>query len=156
MSVNLDKNRDQLVAAWKAVLDDKQATDWALFGYEPQSNDLRVVSTGDGGLAELNEDLNTSNIMYGFVRVLDPKTSLTKYVLVNWQVRHHRITHRAPSHIISLYSAYMGGLACRFAQGVVVWKVACVCVIVAAQILVSKIANAKTDSRAPCATFARN
>lgn len=86
MSVNLDKNRDQLVAAWKAVLDDKRPTDWALFGYEPQSNDLRVVATGDGGLAELNEDLNTSNIMYGFVRVLDPKTSLTKYVLINWQV----------------------------------------------------------------------
>lgn len=87
MAVNLEKNRDALVAAWKAVLDDKRPTDWALFGYEPQSNDLRVVETGDGGLAELNEELNTSHIMYGFVRVLDPKTSLTKYVLINWQVR---------------------------------------------------------------------
>lgn len=104
MSVNLDKNRDQLVAAWKAVLDDKRPTDWALFGYEPQSNDLRVVATGDGGLAELNEDLNTSNIMYGFVRVLDPKTSLTKYVLINWQVT------------LSL-------LACLCIWNVCVWKV---------------------------------
>lgn len=58
----------------------------ALFGYEPQSNDLRVVSTGDGGLLELNEDLNTSNIMYAFVRVQDSKTSLNKFVLINWQV----------------------------------------------------------------------
>lgn len=86
MSVDLTKNRDQLVAAWKAVLDDKTPTDWALFGYEPQTNALRCVGTGDGGLAELNEELNTSNIMYGFVRVQDPKTSLTKYVLINWQV----------------------------------------------------------------------
>lgn len=58
----------------------------ALFGYEPHSNDLKVVATGDGGLEELNEDLNTSNIMYAYVRVADPKTSLTKYVLINWQV----------------------------------------------------------------------
>lgn len=58
----------------------------ALYGYEPHSNDLRVVSTGDGGLEELNEDLNTSNIMYAFVRIQDSKTSLTKYVLINWQV----------------------------------------------------------------------
>lgn len=87
MSVNLDKNRDQLVAAWRDVLDDRSATDWALFGYEPrESNALRVVASGDGGLEELNDELNTSNIMYCFVRVLDPKTSLTKYVLINWQV----------------------------------------------------------------------
>lgn len=58
----------------------------ALYGYEPQTNDLKVISTGDGGLEELNEDLNTSNIMYAFVRIQDPKTSLTKYVLINWQV----------------------------------------------------------------------
>lgn len=58
----------------------------ALFGYEGQSNDLKVVATGDGGLAELQDDLNSGSIMYAFVRVLDPKTTLNKYVLINWQV----------------------------------------------------------------------
>lgn len=58
----------------------------ALFGYEGQSNDLKVVATGDGGLEELAEDLNTGKIQYAFVSVQDPKTTLTKFVLINWQV----------------------------------------------------------------------
>uniref|UniRef100_A0A6B2E571 Putative actin binding protein 1 n=1 Tax=Phlebotomus kandelakii TaxID=1109342 RepID=A0A6B2E571_9DIPT len=85
MTVNLSKNREAIVAAWQDVLDDKTDTDWALFGYEGQTNDLKVVATGNGGLDELNEDLNTGKIMYAFVRVADPKTSLSKNILINWQ-----------------------------------------------------------------------
>lgn len=58
----------------------------ALFGYDGQSNDLKVVATGDGGLEELAEDLNSGKIQYAFVSVQDPKTTLTKFVLINWQV----------------------------------------------------------------------
>ena len=60
--------------------------DWALFGYEGQSSVLKVISTGEDGIEELMEDLNPSKIMYGFLSVQDPKTSLPKYVLLNWQV----------------------------------------------------------------------
>lgn len=38
----------------------------------------------DGGITELAEDLNSCKIMYAFCRVKDPKTSLPKYVLINW------------------------------------------------------------------------
>lgn len=58
----------------------------ALFGYEGQTNDLKVVACGSGGLDELNEELNSGKIMYAFVRVADPKTSLSKNILINWQV----------------------------------------------------------------------
>lgn len=58
----------------------------ALFGYEAQSNALKLVDSGDGGLLELSEDLNSGKIMYAFVGVDDSKTSLTKYLLINWQV----------------------------------------------------------------------
>ncbi|XP_055693245.1 drebrin-like protein [Lutzomyia longipalpis] len=85
MTVNLSKNREAIVAAWQDVLDDKTDTDWALFGYEGQTNDLKVVGTGNGGIQELNEDLNSGKIMYAFVRVQDPKTSLSKNILINWQ-----------------------------------------------------------------------
>ncbi|GAB0094014.1 Drebrin-like protein [Sergentomyia squamirostris] len=85
MTVNLSKNREAIVAAWSDVLDDKTDTDWALFGYEGQTNDLKVVGTGNGGLDELNEDLNSGKIMYAFVRVQDAKTSLPKNILINWQ-----------------------------------------------------------------------
>lgn len=30
------------------------------------------------------EDLNSGSIMYAFCQVQDPKTSLPKYVLINW------------------------------------------------------------------------
>ncbi|XP_037090826.1 drebrin-like protein A [Pollicipes pollicipes] len=85
MSIDLRTHEAKLVAAWKDVTDDKTATDWALFGYDGHSNTLKVVSTGDGGLTELSEDLNSNQIMYGFCRMMDPKTSLPKYVLINWQ-----------------------------------------------------------------------
>jgi hypothetical protein len=38
----------------------------------------------EGGIEEMKEDLNSSKIMYAFCRVLDPKTSLYKCVLINW------------------------------------------------------------------------
>ncbi|XP_043647902.1 drebrin-like protein [Drosophila teissieri] len=85
MAVSFEKNRAQIVAAWKDVLDDKSDTNWSLFGYEGQTNELKVVGTGDGGVEELNEDLNSGKIMYAFVRIEDPKTGLNKYLLINWQ-----------------------------------------------------------------------
>lgn len=85
MAINLNKYKDALQGAWKDVLDDKSSTNWALFGYEGQSNDLKVVSKGSDGIQEMMEDLNSGKIMYAFVKVEDPKTSLPKCVLINWQ-----------------------------------------------------------------------
>ena len=73
-------------AAWRSVTDDKSATNWALFGYQGHSNTLALVGQGEEGIEELTEDLNPSKIMYAFLRVEDPKTSLPKYVILNWQV----------------------------------------------------------------------
>lgn len=59
----------------------------ALFGYEGHSNILKVVSSGDGGLTELTDELNSGKILYAFVKITNENTDLTKYLLVNWQVR---------------------------------------------------------------------
>ncbi|XP_066979243.1 drebrin-like protein B isoform X3 [Macrobrachium rosenbergii] len=85
MSIDLDKNRNALLAAFNDVLNDKTKTDWALFGYEGQSNVLKVVGTGEDGIEELAEDLNSSKIMYAVVKVTDPNTTRPKVVLINWQ-----------------------------------------------------------------------
>lgn len=37
-----------------------------------------------GGIEEMVEDLNSGKIMYAFCKVMDPKTSLPKCVLINW------------------------------------------------------------------------
>lgn len=66
-------------------MDDKVKTNWALFGYDKQSYDLCVVTKGDGGLEELVEELNCGKIMYAFCKVQDPNTSLSKFILINWQ-----------------------------------------------------------------------
>lgn len=34
------------------------------------------------------EDLNSGKIMYVFVRISDPKTSIKKNILINWQASH--------------------------------------------------------------------
>lgn len=85
MAINLEKYKSELQEAYKDVLNEKTDTDWALFGYDKQSNDLKVVSTGSGGLEELVDDFNSGKIMYAFAKVNDPKTSLPKCVLINWQ-----------------------------------------------------------------------
>jgi len=85
MSVDLGKNSSAMKEACKEVVNDKTETDWALFGYEGQTNVLKLESTGDGGLDELIEDFNPGKIQYAFLKVEDPKTSLPKFVLINWQ-----------------------------------------------------------------------
>ncbi|XP_063787968.1 drebrin-like protein isoform X2 [Pseudophryne corroboree] len=84
MSVNLSKNGAALQAAYKDVVDGKTKTNWALYTYEGNNNDIRLAGTGDGGLEELVDELSSGKVMYAFCRVLDPNSGLPKYVLINW------------------------------------------------------------------------
>uniref|UniRef100_H2XPL3 Drebrin-like a n=1 Tax=Ciona intestinalis TaxID=7719 RepID=H2XPL3_CIOIN len=69
----------------KDVLNDNTDTDWALFTYEGNQNDLKVQGTGDEGLEELESEFNSGKIMYAFVRVKDPNTKMIKFILIVWQ-----------------------------------------------------------------------
>ncbi|XP_050928756.1 drebrin-like a [Lates calcarifer] len=84
MAVNLSKNGAVLMAAYKEVVDGKSDTNWVLFTYEGNSNDIRLAEKGDGGLEEMVEELNSGKVMYAFCRVQDPNSGLPKYVLINW------------------------------------------------------------------------
>jgi len=42
----------------------------------------------DGGIEELTEDLSAGKIMYAYVKVIDPNTSLPKFVFINWVISH--------------------------------------------------------------------
>ena len=55
-----------------------------LFGYEKNSNDLCVFSSGEDGIDELLDELNSGKIMYGLLSVVDPNTDLPKFVFINW------------------------------------------------------------------------
>lgn len=86
MSINLEKNRESIVQAWKAVVDAKSPTDWALFTYEGQTNVLKLQETGEDGISELAAELNSGKIQYGFLRVANKETGIAKFVFINWQV----------------------------------------------------------------------
>ncbi|XP_054979892.1 drebrin-like protein isoform X2 [Sorex araneus] len=84
MAVNLSRNGAALQEAYVRVVTEKSPTDWALFTYEGNSNDIRVAGTGEGGLEEMVEELNSGKVMYAFCRVKDPNSGLPKFVLINW------------------------------------------------------------------------
>ncbi|KAJ8716305.1 hypothetical protein PYW08_013590 [Mythimna loreyi] len=85
MAINLDKHKQALIAGWKDVLDEKTDTNWALFGYDGQTNDLKFIDKGDGGIDELLNEFNSGKIQYAFLKVDQPNGSISKYVLINWQ-----------------------------------------------------------------------
>lgn len=84
MAANLSRNGPALQEAYVRVVTEKSPTNWALFTYEGNSNDVRVAGTGEGGLEELIEELNSGKVMYAFCRVKDPNSGLPKFVLINW------------------------------------------------------------------------
>ncbi|XP_044775858.1 drebrin-like protein isoform X3 [Neomonachus schauinslandi] len=84
MAANLSRNGPALQEAYVRVVAEKSPTDWALFTYEGNSNDIRVAGTGEGGLEEMVEELNSGKVMYAFCRVKDPNSGLPKFVLINW------------------------------------------------------------------------
>jgi drebrin-like protein len=106
MSVNFNKNKAQILDAWKKVTEHEDGYDWALFGYEGKSFDLKVVSEekifenkkktwkilefqeaiGSGGIEAVAEEINDGKVQYPFVRILDPNTKLVKFLLINFQV----------------------------------------------------------------------
>ncbi|KAL4232159.1 hypothetical protein ACF0H5_009734 [Mactra antiquata] len=85
MAIDLRKNKDALLKAYNEVVTDNNDIDWAVFTYEGQTCTLKVSDTGEGSIGDLVDELNSSKIMYAYCKVMDPNTSLPKYVLINWQ-----------------------------------------------------------------------
>lgn len=57
MSLQVNIASPDIAKAYQDVLNDR-GIDWAVFTYEKASNDLRVQSTGNGGLDELEEEFS--------------------------------------------------------------------------------------------------
>ncbi|XP_059397770.1 drebrin-like isoform X5 [Carassius carassius] len=84
MAVNLSKNRLALITAYQDVINETSATDWALYTYEDDSNDLILSASGDGGLTEIAVTFDNTRIMYGFCSLKEPTAALPRYILINW------------------------------------------------------------------------
>jgi len=110
MALNLDKNREALITAWKEVLDDKSDINWALLGYDGQTSDLNLVAKGDGGLEELAEEFNSGKIQYALARVKVPEKNVEKIALINWQGEGAPLSRKGmcANHISTVRSFFKG------------------------------------------------
>lgn len=63
MSLQVNLSSRELTQAYQDVLN-ARGIDWALFTYEKGSNDLKVQSTGDGGLEELEEEFSDGRYLW--------------------------------------------------------------------------------------------
>lgn len=57
MSLQVNLSSTDILQAYQDVLN-ARGIDWAVFAYERGSNDLKVQSTGNGGLEELEEEFS--------------------------------------------------------------------------------------------------
>jgi hypothetical protein len=58
MSLNVNLRSPEIATAYQAVVRGDPLTEWAIFTYEKGTNDLKVQSTGAGGLEELEEEFS--------------------------------------------------------------------------------------------------
>jgi len=57
MSLQVNLSSREIAKAYQDVIDGN-GIDWAMFTYEGGTNDLKVQSTGNGGLEELEEEFS--------------------------------------------------------------------------------------------------
>jgi hypothetical protein len=85
MALSITENRQSILKAYQKVANGP-CDSWVLYSYIPGSKDeLEVVSEGDEGLEELEQEFQCHRIMYALVKVQDPKTTLPKMAYINWQ-----------------------------------------------------------------------
>ena len=63
MSLQVNLTGTDIKKAYQDVLN-QQEIDWALFTYEKGSNDLKLQSTGDGGLEELQDEFSDGRLEF--------------------------------------------------------------------------------------------
>ena len=66
MSLQINLTGRDLAKAYQDVLN-AQGVDWALFTYERGTNDLKLQSTGDGGLEELQDEFADGRCVFVYI-----------------------------------------------------------------------------------------
>jgi len=81
-------NSPEILAAYDAVRDDKNPTNYLIISYASDKGDALTLSgTGEGGLTELSERLDPSAAQYAYIRIQysnDTESTRVKFVLLVW------------------------------------------------------------------------
>lgn len=110
MAVNFSKNQEEIIRAWRSVVDASQEARWALFGYEGNTNNIHVMQVGSQGLDELVQLFNCSLIQYAFCRVLNKDIGINKLILINWQGESSPLSRKGlcASHVSDVVNYFKG------------------------------------------------
>ncbi|KAF9133321.1 hypothetical protein BGW39_010025 [Mortierella sp. 14UC] len=87
LQVSFTTHGHDLKTTYESILkpaNPNNSNNWAMFGYDKGTNDLKVLGQGDGGLEELEDEFMDGKIQYAFVRIIDPNTELNKFILIAW------------------------------------------------------------------------
>ena len=63
MSLQVNLTGTDIAKAYQDVVN-QNGIDWALFTYEKGTNDLKLQSSGDGGLEELEDEFSDGRFVY--------------------------------------------------------------------------------------------
>jgi hypothetical protein len=89
----------EILAAYDAVRDDKDDTNWLLISYAGSTgNQLTLSKTGKGGLAELAGELDDGEVQYAYVRVEyanDSESKRVKFAFVVWIGQSTKVMRKA-------------------------------------------------------------
>ena len=102
-SLNLSINGPSIKSSYQGVVNappppsgsSSTYAHWALFyvqaplanAFQDSGNKesiLKVQSTGEGELEQLNEDFSEGRIQFAFLKIKDPNTGLPKHALIAW------------------------------------------------------------------------
>ncbi|TKR64722.1 hypothetical protein L596_025212 [Steinernema carpocapsae] len=85
MTLNVRNHEHELRELFKEVTEQEPGKKWAIFGYEGNSNILKIVETGDDGLEGFCDAFDAGHLLYGVIAIQLPGITNPKVILVHWQ-----------------------------------------------------------------------
>lgn len=79
MSLQVNLTGTDIAKAYQDVVN-QNGIDWALFTYEKGTNDLKLQSSGDGGLEELEDEFSDGRCVYPYTGYSSGYTSNSAYI----------------------------------------------------------------------------
>lgn len=111
MSHQVNLSSKEIANAYQDVINGE--LDWAIFTYEGGTNDLKVQSTGGGGLEDLEEEFSDGRCVFHTIRFDDPSQNLFDHSLRIQYAFARVIDPNVSSFITILFYLYLYRLCCR-------------------------------------------
>ncbi|ODQ67570.1 hypothetical protein NADFUDRAFT_82014 [Nadsonia fulvescens var. elongata DSM 6958] len=84
-TIDLSSHGKDLKKIYDAIVSKDPSISWAVFNYEASTtNALKPYAQGSSDLEDFVEEFDDGKVQFGFARITDPNSQLTKFVLIGW------------------------------------------------------------------------